>query len=154
MLSPVEQTVFGRLGAFAGGWTMPAAEAVGAGDGVVPAEIADIVAGLVDKSLVSDEEDGQARYRFLEPVRDYAQGQLAASTQSGASRGRHCAYYLAVAERAEPEIHGAQQATWLRRLDRDLDNLRAAVRTGRARSDADSVLRLAGALWWYLWVRG
>jgi non-specific serine/threonine protein kinase len=61
LLSPVEQTVFGRLGAFAGGWTMPAAEAVCAGGGVDPAEVADIVAGLVDKSLVVlDEEDGRA----------------------------------------------------------------------------------------------
>ena len=87
-------------------------------------------------------------------MREYAQGQLAASAQSEACRGRHCAYYLAVAEQAEPEMHRAQQAAWMRRLDRDLDNLRVAVRTGRARSDAESVLRLTGALWWYLWVRG
>src|SRR5580765_534486 len=86
--------------------------------------------------------------------RTTGQGQLAASAQSEACRGRHCAHYLAVAEQAEPVMHRAQQAAWMRRLDRDLDNLRVAVRTGRARSDTESVLRLTGALWWYLWVRG
>jgi non-specific serine/threonine protein kinase len=152
LLSPLEQSVFAGLGAFAGGWTIAAAEAVCAGDS---ASVADVKAGLVDKSLVVlDEVDGEARYRFLEPVREYAQARLAALAHSGATRDRHRAYYLAFAERVEPEIHRAQQAAWMRCLDRDLDNLRLAVRIGRTRSDADSVLRLTGALWWYLWVRG
>lgn len=155
LLSPVEQSVFADLGAFAGGWTMAAAEAVCAGDLVDGSQVSDVVAGLVDKSLiVLDEGDDEARYRFLEPVREYAQGRLAAVPDAGATRDRHRAYYLAFAERAEPEMHHAQQAAWMRRVDRELDNLRLAVRTGRARSDADTVLRLTGALWWYLWVRG
>ena len=155
LLSPVEQAVFAGVGVFVGGWTMAAAEAVCAGDMVEESEIADVIAGLVDKSLiVFDEADGEARYRLLEPVREYAVGRLAASTHSGVTRDRHRAYYLAFAELAEPEMHRAEQAAWMRRVDRDLDNLRLAVRTGRARSDAESVLRLAGALWWYLWVRG
>jgi predicted ATPase/DNA-binding CsgD family transcriptional regulator len=157
LLSPAEQAVFGRLGAFAGGWTVAAAEAVCAGGDIDQAEIADLVAGLVDKSLVVLEDSGgygEARYRCLEPVREYALGRLAASPESGATRDRHCAYYLALAERAEPELHRAQQAEWMQRLDRDLDNLRLAVKTGQVRSNADSVLRLSGALWWYLWVRG
>jgi predicted ATPase/DNA-binding CsgD family transcriptional regulator/transcriptional regulator with XRE-family HTH domain len=157
LLSPVEQAVFARLGAFASGWTVAAAEAVCAGDDIGQGEVADVVAGLVDRSLVvldNRADEGEARYRFLEPVRDYAQGRLAASAESKATRDRHCAYYVAFAEQAEPEIHRAQQAAWMRRLDSELDNLRLAVRTGQARSDSDSVLRLTGALWWYLWVRG
>jgi non-specific serine/threonine protein kinase len=155
LLSPIEQSIFADLGAFAGGWTMAAAQAVCASERVDESEVADVIARLVDKSLIVFEEaDGEARYRFLEPVREYAQGRLAASANSGAPRDRHCAYYLAFAELVEPEIHRARQAVWMRRLDRDLDNLRLAVRTARARTDAESVLRLAGALWWYLWMRG
>ncbi|HEY3062151.1 MAG TPA: LuxR C-terminal-related transcriptional regulator [Chloroflexota bacterium] len=155
LLSPVEQAVFRRLGALAGGWTMAAAEAICSDADVDASEVADVLAGLVDKSLVVlDEHDGEARYRFLEPVREYAQGQLAASADSHATRDRHRVYFVAFAEQAEPELHRAEQAAWMRRLDRDLDNVRVAVRTGRARSDAESVLRVAGALTWYLWVRG
>jgi non-specific serine/threonine protein kinase len=155
LLSPMEQAIFADLGAFAGGWSMAAAQAVCAGGVVDESEMADVVAGLVDKSLiVLEEADDEARYRFLEPVLEYAQARLAATAHSGATRDRHCEYYRAVAEWVEPEIHRAQQAVCMRRLDRDLDNLRLAVRTARARSDAESVLRISGALWWYLWMRG
>jgi len=155
LLSTAERAVFRRMGAFTGGWTMPAAEFVCAGDGVNVEDVADLVAGLVEKSLVVlDERDGDARYRFLEPVREYAHGQLAASDESERTRDRHRAFFVNYAERAGPEMHRAEQAAWMRRLDRDLDNLRLAVRTAHARSDAESALRLAGALWWYLWVRG
>src|SRR5439155_19518482 len=64
LLSPAERAVFRRLGAFAGGWTMPAAEFVCAGDGVEVDDVADVLSGLVEKSLVVlDEDEGEARYR-------------------------------------------------------------------------------------------
>ncbi len=154
LLSSAERTVFRRLGAFAGGWTTTAAEFICAGDGVEADDVADVVAGLVEKSLVVLDEHGEARYRFLEPVREYAQGRLAASDESERTRDRHRAFFVMHAERAGPEMHRAQQAAWMRRLDRDLDNIRLAIRTAHARSDAESALRVAGALWWYLWVRG
>jgi non-specific serine/threonine protein kinase len=155
LLAGAERAVFRRLGAFAGGWTMRAAEFVCAGEGVEAGDVADVLASLVEKSLVVlDERDGEVRYRFLEPVRAYAQGRLAAAGESEGARDRHRAFFVMYAERAGPEMHRAEQAAWMRRLDRDLDNLRRAVRTAHARSDAESVLRLAGALWWYLWVRG
>jgi predicted ATPase/DNA-binding CsgD family transcriptional regulator len=155
LLAPFEQAAFRRLGALAGGWSTAAAEAICTCGDVNRADVVDVLASLVNKSLVVlDESDGEARYRFLEPVREYAQGQLAASADSQASRDRQRAYFVAFAERSEPELHRFDQAMWLRRLDRDLDNIRLAVRTGRAHSDAESVLRLAGALWWYLWIRG
>lgn len=157
LLNPVEQTVFRRLGAFAAGWSLPAAQAVCASPSEegAAAAVAEAVAGLVEKSLVVlEEHDGDARYRFLEPVREYAQGCLAAAAEWDQSRDRHCAFFVRFAEQAGPEIHRAEQAVWLRRLDRDFENLRLAVRTAQARGDAESVLRLTGALWWYLWMRG
>ena len=155
LLSPAEQALFRRLGAFAGSWTMSAAESVCAGAGVAASDIGDLLAGLVEKSLVGLEAvDGETRYRFLAPVHEYAQGQLAASGESDVIRNRHCDFYVREAERARPELHRAEQAGWLRRLDRDFDNLRTAIKTAHDRADSERALRLAGALWWYLWVRG
>jgi len=154
LLSAAEQTVFRRLGAMAGSWTMEAAEFVCRDDDTTET-VADLVSGLVDKSLVVHSTlDGESRYRLLAPIREFAAGRLAASGDSERARTRHCAFYVRQAERAEPEIHRSQQAAWVRRLDSDLDNMRAAIRTANARSDAESVLRLVGALWWYLWQRG
>src|SRR5262249_23757086 len=137
LLTTAERAVFRRLGAFAGGWTLPAAESICAGDGVAAADVADVIVGLVEKSLVVlVEHDGEAPYRFLEPVREYAQGRLAASDEWERTLDRHRAFFVLQAERAGPELHRAKQAAWMRRLDRDLDNLRLAIRTAHARSDA------------------
>jgi non-specific serine/threonine protein kinase len=152
LLTDDEKVVLRRLGVFPASWTLGAAESVCAHDGV---DVVRVLGDLVDKSLVVLEaREGEARYRLLAPLREYAAGKLAASGENELVRERHLSFFVALAERAESEIHGPDQLAWIQRLDGDLDNLRLAVRTGHAQADADSVLRLAGSLWWYLWQRG
>jgi non-specific serine/threonine protein kinase len=152
LLSTEERVVLRRLGGFAGSWTLSAAETVCAEDGV---DVVLVLGDLVDKSMVVlTSTEGEARYRLLAPVREYALGKLAASGEYELVNERHCAFFVTLAEEAESEIHGADQVAWIHRLDEDLDNVRLAVRTGLARGDVDSVLRLTGGLWWYVWQRG
>ena len=87
-----------------------------------------------------------ARYRLLETVRQYAAEKLAEAGEEMATRDRHVAWWLALAERAGPELHGPDQLRWLDRLDAEHDNLRAALAWGRDRHP-EAALRLAGCLW-------
>ncbi len=152
LLSVPEQGVFRRLAVFAGGWTLEAAEAVCAGEGIVSAEVLNLLTRLVDKSLVvAEEQQGEARYRLLEPIRQYAQGWLSRGVEEEAARRRHALYELELAERADPELRRATQGVWLSRLDREHDNLRAALRWAIDRGDAEIALRLGGALA-YFWI--
>jgi non-specific serine/threonine protein kinase len=153
-----EQALFRRLAAFAGGWTLDATEAVCAGGDVEEWEILDLLTELVDRSLVeSDTERSQgtdrARFRMLETVREYALARLDEHDEARAVRERHRAYFLALAEQAEPGLTGAEQTTWLLRLAADHDNLREAVASG-GDGGGEEALRLAGALGRYWAVRG
>lgn len=153
LLSEQEQTVLRRLSVFAGGWTLEAAEAVCSGDGVEPSNILDLLTQLVDKSLVvAETRDGEARYRLLETVRQYALNRLQASGEADDVRRRHRDWYQALAEQAHPEMfRGQRLELWLERLETEHDNLRAALQWSKAEKDgAEAGLRLAGALWW-LW---
>lgn len=111
---------------------------------------------LVDKSLVMAEtiEDGGMRYRLLEPVRQYAREKLEASGEAGAVRHRHADFFVRLAEEAEPELTGAQQRVWLDRLEAELDNLRTALGWSLEGGEQEVGLRLAGALWWFCYLRG
>src|SRR5439155_25608839 len=111
--------------------------------------VLDLLASLVEKSLVGYEErGGAARYRLLETIRHYALERLEKTGEGNSVRRRHRAFYLALAEEAEPLLAGAQQAAWLERLETEHDNLRAAL--GDCEMDAEESvedgLRLAGAL--------
>src|SRR5205823_5443019 len=163
---------------FSGGWTLEAMEAVCADpvdSGQLSAvsntnlpflstvncqpathEVADLLAALVDQSLVVyEEQDGQARYRLMETVRQYARDRLLEMGEAGEVRERHLGFFLALAERAEPELRGSGQAAWFGRLEAEHDNLRAALEWSRTGSrDATAGLRLTGALWWFWSVRG
>jgi predicted ATPase/DNA-binding NarL/FixJ family response regulator len=129
LLDEQESELFGCLSVFAGGWTLEAAEAVGAGDGIDEGEVLDLLSGLVDKSLVVTEAgpEGALRYRMLEPVRQYARERLEGSGEADAARRRHAAFFLALAEEAELKMAGPEQGAWLARLEREHDNLRAAL---------------------------
>jgi DNA-binding CsgD family transcriptional regulator/tetratricopeptide (TPR) repeat protein len=147
LLTEVEQNLFRRLAVFAGGWTLAAAEAVGAWGEVAREEVLDGLARLVAKSLAQMEErDGEARYRLLEPVRQYAAERLAEAGEEDAARDRHAAWCLALAERAEPELWADDHARWLDRLEAEHDNLRAAL-TWWADRDPAVGLRLASLLY-------
>ena len=147
LLDRGEQEVFCQLGAFAGGWTLDAADEV-----VQPREAREpvwkILGSLVEKSLVQAEaiDAADRRYRMLEPIRDYALARLTESGELDAVRGRHGDYYLALAERAAPELWGGEQQAWGRRLEQEHENFRAALRWARGRGDSERLLRLAGAL--------
>lgn len=155
LLSEAEKKLFGRLSVFAGGWTLEAAEAAGAGHGIARDDVLDLLNDLVDKSLVQAEAGGDAlRYRMLEPVRQYALERLEESGEAGEARDRHTAFFLALVEKAEPELRRARQAAWLERLEREHDNLRAALQWALESGESESGLRLSGALGDFWHVRG
>lgn len=155
LLDEKERILFRRLSAFAGGWTLEAAEAVCAGDGIEEEEILDLLSRLVDKSLANIDAKETARYRFLEPVRQYARDRLEESGEADEVRRRHAEFYLAFAERAERELSGPEQVYWMDRLETEYDNIREALGWVLNEGDGNKGelgLRLAAALWrvWYL----
>jgi predicted ATPase/class 3 adenylate cyclase len=154
LLEESQRTVFGRLSVFAGGCTLEAAEAVCDGDRDLGIEILDGIASLIEQSLLREEGEDEPRFLMLETIREYGLEQLQESGEEERVRSRHAAYYLALAESAEPELIGPDQVIWLSRLERDHDNLRASLSWTLHRGDAVRALRLAGALWRYWSVRG
>jgi predicted ATPase len=114
LLSETERALLRRLSVFAGGWTLEAAEAVCAEDGVEAPDVLDLLTHLVDRSLVvMEEQDGGARYRLLGTVRQYGREKLLESGEADPARERHRAWCLNLAERAEPELQGPRQHVWL-----------------------------------------
>jgi predicted ATPase/DNA-binding SARP family transcriptional activator len=159
LLSDPERRVLRRLAVHAGGGTLESAEAVCAGDGrsdVARGEVLELLARLVDRSLVvlDDQAGGASRYRLLEPVAAWCADRLREAGEWTAVRGRHARWYLELAWRAEPHLRGARQREWLRRLDADAANLRAALDTLTRDGPGEQALRLAGALAWYRFLRG
>src|SRR5205823_1247494 len=127
-----------------------------AGGGVEATAVLDLLTQLVDKSLVVVEERrGRTRYRFLETVREYAGEQLRRAGEAHPLNERHLAYYLGLAETAEPAVRGADQVVWLDRLEEEHANLRAALAWSLdGAADDQAAMRLAGALWWFRFVHG
>ena len=111
LLAPPERALLQRLSVFAGGFALDAAEAVGAGDDVVPIDVLDLLDRLVDKSLVAFDARKE-RYRLLETVRQYALERLAESGEEARIRDRHLGFHVALSERAGSEILGPKQSTW------------------------------------------
>jgi predicted ATPase/DNA-binding CsgD family transcriptional regulator/DNA-binding winged helix-turn-helix (wHTH) protein len=128
LLSPEQQRVFRRLGAFAGSFSMDAAEAICADANLDGWAVLDAVAVLVNKSLLSAEgfAGGAPRFRLLETMRLFAQEQLADAAEQVLMRAQHLNYYLALAETAAPHLSSATQAEWHSRLNPDLENFFAA----------------------------
>ncbi len=131
LLDADEQLVFDRLAVFAGGWSLEAAEAVCAGDGLLePHAVLQFVASLVEKSLVIAEPGagGTVRYGLLETLRQYAHQHLVERDLVDRARASHAAFFLNVAERLETELEGPRRRPSLDELEREHDNLRAALR--------------------------
>jgi predicted ATPase/DNA-binding CsgD family transcriptional regulator/Tfp pilus assembly protein PilF len=148
LLSEDEKKLFERISVFAGGWTLEAAEAVGVGGGVEEDNILDLLSRLVEKSLVVARggEQGDARYRMLEPVRQYARQKLEKGGEDEEARRRHATFFLALAEQAEPRLQGPEDIMWLERLESEHDNLRAALSWALESEEVELALRLGGAL--------
>lgn len=170
-LDPVARIVLRGLALFRGGFTLEGASRVAdietgnyrvglttedvapyAIRGEVGRECLDALGRLVDQNLIQvfETADGQPRYRLLEPVREYALERLKSSRELAATARRHAAHFVDLAERAEPNLCGPEQATWFERLEVEHDNLRVALDWAtRAREDEEIGLRLVNALWWF-----
>jgi predicted ATPase/DNA-binding XRE family transcriptional regulator len=148
LLTVAEQLLLARLSVFAESFDLDAAEAVCGFTGIDVLEVVGLVGSLVDKSLVvAEPADGTLRYRLLETIRLFAAERLAAAGDDDAAAAAHRAHFLSVAEAAAAHLTGADQGSWLARLDADHANLRRAA--GHAADDPDGtalVLRLGIAL--------
>jgi tetratricopeptide (TPR) repeat protein len=135
---------------------MEAAEAVCDAEGDLGLDVLEGVESLVDKSLMRQEEVFEAELRFamLETIREYAREKLEQSGEAKELKRAHAEYFLALAEEAERELRGPAQAKWLEHLEAEHDNLRAALSWSFDGENAELGLQLAGALWWFWFVRG
>jgi len=128
LLDDVQRLALARLSVFAGSFELDAAEAVVGGDGIDGGGVLDLVAGLVEQSLVQvAQREGRARYRLLETIRVYARQRLSELDDADRVRGRHLEFHVGLAGRAQEGMHGAQPEPWVARLAADLDDLRAAM---------------------------
>jgi predicted ATPase/class 3 adenylate cyclase len=155
LLSDHERRLFARLGAFSGGWALQEAESVGG-----PAEDLgmDVMGGqesLADKNLVTVKaEGGESRFGMLETIREFALERLEESGESEAIRRRHADAFLALAERAEPNLTHRESKRWLDRLEMEHDNIRAALQWAIEHGEARVALALVGSLWRFWQIRG
>jgi predicted ATPase/class 3 adenylate cyclase/DNA-binding CsgD family transcriptional regulator len=155
LLEAQEQRLFRLLSVFVGGCTLEAIEVVcTALETSTPAmSTLDGVASLIDKSILqqTEQECGEPRLVMLETIREYGLEALETSGEMEITRQAHAVYYLAMVEKAEPELAGQEQSVWLERLEQEHDNLRAALgwflERGEAGQSMEMSLRLAGALW-------
>ncbi len=153
LLTPDEQTLLRRLSVFAG-WSLEMAEQVCADDSIPVSRVLDLLATLIDKSLVAleDELAGDARYRLLDTIRQYAAAQLAASGEEPAIRDRHLRCLLGFAEDMDERafrrgaLSRAEQAELYQRASADQGNFRAALSFCLDTRDAERGLRLCAAL--------
>ena len=137
LLDETQQQVFDRLSVFAGPFTIDAAEAVVAGDGVEEWEVLDAILALVDKSLVvADDTTGATRYRVLETMREFGSTNLAAAEIEQAYRGRHADHYADFVLSRRPQLHGAGDQAALDEITPEFENIRVALRS--AAEDLDS----------------
>jgi len=158
LLSEPERKLFGRLSVFAGGWTLEAAEAVGAGGDIEEGEVMDLLSKLVDKSLVLAEGSvapphaTPPRYTMLEPVRQYGAERLAADAGADDVRRRQASWFFGLAQEVEPWLRGGRREVWLERLESEYGNLRVALSWTLERGEVDLGLWFGGALaeFWYM----
>jgi predicted ATPase/class 3 adenylate cyclase len=156
LLSEQERSLFQRLSVFAGGWTLEAAETVCAGNSAESFDLLDLLAHLVDKSLVmSEERDGEARYHMLETIHQYARERLFESGEAVAIHQRHLEWMLGLGKAFEAAWYFRRESRWMSRMDLEQDNLRAAMNWGLEQpADLELAYELAGAVWPYWYFRG
>jgi predicted ATPase len=159
LLSASEQVLFARLGVFAAPFSLPAAEAVGAGSpdpapAMGPGLVLETLGSLVDSSLVqADTRGGEPRFALLETIRAYALERLGDGDWVQA-HDRHAAYFLALAEPAAAEFAGRGQLAWLDRLEAEHDDLLAAMSWLVDQGPPEQALHLFSATWRFWWLRG
>ena len=151
LLDKNDRTLFARLAVFRGGRSLEAIEAV-CGEGL-SVDVFDGLASLVDKNLVQQKEtpEGEPRFILLEMIHEYARERLEASAEAETMRRRHAEYFVALAERAEPELRRAGYGYWCQRFELELDNIRTVLEWALSGGGVTLGVRLAGALglFWY-----
>jgi predicted ATPase/DNA-binding CsgD family transcriptional regulator len=154
LLKPAERLLFRRLGVFVGGFTLEGVEAV-AGDESGESAI-DLMSGLLDQSMLGsvDRPFAATRYVMLETIRELAVELLHESEEEVHLRQRHAAFYVRLAEQAEPNLEGADQARWLNLLEAEHENIRAALRWLIDQDQQQLAQRLAGSIWMFWFIRG
>ena len=155
LLSAPERLLLCRLSVFVGGWTLEAAEAVCSGDNIETYDVLDLLAQLVNKSLVIVDEhsrSGETRYRMLETIRQYAREKLLDARGGEIIREKHLAYFVELTEQAEPELYRSNQLFWFNRLEDEFDNLRMALGWALG-TNVESGLRITSIPWrfWYVY---
>jgi predicted ATPase/DNA-binding CsgD family transcriptional regulator len=154
LLSREEQALFRRLSVFQGSFSLLAAELVVSGAEVERKSVVELLAALVDKSLVHVAGRGlEQRYRLLNTVQQYARARLEDSGEFAAVQRSHGEFYLTLAEQARAGLDGADQSRWLQRLAMEHDNLSAAL-ARQLPADPEAGGRLAAMLWPYWYRRG
>ena len=173
MLSQDERIVFRRLGVFAGGFTPEAVEGIFNGTVDLSFDPLEVIVSLLDKSLLSAVEEhtsdpwqeikreegsaaslySEARFAVLETVREYALEQLSEEGEVEWAQRQHAIFFMELAEQAEPELKGPNQAGWLARLEREYSNIRAAL-SWSSDYDAEITIRLMYALMRFWYIRG
>jgi predicted ATPase/DNA-binding SARP family transcriptional activator len=153
LLGADEQRLFLRLSVFAAAFDIAAAETVAADDDLPAGRVADLVARLAEQSMLTRPgPSGVGRYRMLETLRAYAATRLPAA-EAERFRRRHGAFLVDLAERAEAGLYGPEEQTWAHRVERWLDDLRAAWSWAREAGEVDLTVRLAAALTRYAYWR-
>lgn len=156
LLNEAEQVLFRRLAVFAGGFTLEAASAICMDADWAVGSLVDVLAHLVDKSLVIVDPPGlqarDTRFRLLETIREYAAAKLSEAEEAQIFHNRHLEFFLKTAEVSEPHMTRPDQLVWLNRLDGEHTNLGAAIEWAMQRGDIQRGLRLVGALraYWFL----
>jgi predicted ATPase/class 3 adenylate cyclase len=149
------QRLFARCAVFVGGAQLEQLEAVCGDAGEIGRDVLEGVGELVDQSLLRQiEVDGEPRFRMLVTIRGYALERLAERGEAADLRTRHLAAYVALAERARPELQGKDQKRWLDAVELEHDNLRAALEFAISDGHADEAARLVYALWRFWQSRG
>ncbi len=153
LLDAADGALFRRLGTLAGGFTLDAAEAMASGAPVE--DVLEGISSLVEVSLLQrPAEAGQSRFSMLETIREYALEQLHAAGEERKTHRRHADFYLNLVEQAESELAMAKQAEWLRRLEAERANLRAALGWAQEEGETDLGLLMAARMWRFWQFRG
>lgn len=161
MLTPVEGKLFARLSVFAGDFSLQAVEMVCQGQGIQEEEILDLLAGLVDQSLVQPRQSyPEIRFRLHELTRQYAYQKLQTQDNPTYWQDRHLDYFVDLAEEAEIELRRRSQIEWFNRLDLERENIRVALRWAldedkhSERKYIQAAVQLVKTLWGYWFTRG
>jgi len=153
LLTEKEKILWARLSAFAGGWTLEAAEEVCFDEKIKKEEMLELLNQLTEKSIIIFERDKE-RYRILETLKQYGEEKLKEANEAEDVLSKHLYYFMEFSETAEPNIYGSEAKVWLEKLEADHGNFQSAIEWSIRGRDREKGARLAGALGLFWVIRG